>query len=318
MLSDMKVVKMLSLTDTMNRIVSDLRRLELKVSEKFRKLLVWQILIGNIPAMTAPFVTFAFYVVVIVTSGDGDLLSSQAFTSLSLISLVTNSLLLFCQALPSSLQATGCFGRIQDFISKRPSFFRANPSSEPPDDLSYESTMLQSVHVQHGPEEPLISLRSASVAYSAGSEAVLKGLELVIKPGFTAILGPVASGKSALLLALLGEMTVQSGSITPTRLSGAAYCSQIPWSMDDTIRRNITGFKDDRAVDQKWYDFSLWSCGLQEDLARLPHGDQTIAGSNGSSLSGGQRQRMVCAPAFCPNPVQCSSRRKLSPLLHFE
>lgn len=47
MLGSIKVVKMLSLTDAMSRIISDLRRIELQGSEKFRKLLVSQILIGK-------------------------------------------------------------------------------------------------------------------------------------------------------------------------------------------------------------------------------------------------------------------------------
>lgn len=243
--------------------------------------------------MTAPFVTFAFYVVVTVVSGDGSLLSAQAFASLALISLVTNSLLQFCQALPSCLQASGCFGRIQDFISKEPSFISSSSSLVTSVNPSQDSVILQTIRMPQGGNEPLISLRSASVAYSGSSDVVLKDLDLTIRPGFTAVIGPVASGKSALLLTLLGEMTLQKGSVTPAHIPGAAYCSQIPWITDDTIRRNITGHGDDNDIDKKRYDFSIWSCGLQEDVARLPQGDLTVAGSNGSSLSGGQRHRVV-------------------------
>lgn len=46
-IGDMKAVKMLGLTDTLFDLVWKLRRAELQASEKFRKLLVWQILTGK-------------------------------------------------------------------------------------------------------------------------------------------------------------------------------------------------------------------------------------------------------------------------------
>lgn len=63
--------------------------------------------------------------------------------------------------------------------------------------------------------------------------------------------------------------------------------------MDNTIQRNITG---GLALDQKWYDFSVSSCCLQEDVDGLPRGDQTVAGSNGMALSGGQDRDWLVVP----------------------
>jgi ABC-type multidrug transport system fused ATPase/permease subunit len=37
----------------------------------------------------------------------------------------------------------------------------------------------------------------------------------------------------------------------------------------------------------------LHACHLEEDIARLPDADETLAGSNGINLSGGQKQRIV-------------------------
>lgn len=47
MLNDIKAVKMLGLTDVLYTITFTLRNDELRASEKFRKLLVMQILIGK-------------------------------------------------------------------------------------------------------------------------------------------------------------------------------------------------------------------------------------------------------------------------------
>ena len=138
--------------------------------------------------------------------------------------------------------------------------------------------------------QSLVSFEGADISWSSdSSELALQDLELSIRPGLTAITGPVGSGKSTLLQSIIGETIVKRGTVTYLQC-GVAFCSQTAWIMDDTIRRNIVG---DTSFDQKWYDFSLESCGLQEDITRMPRGDETIAGSNGTSLSGGQRQRVV-------------------------
>lgn len=139
----------------------------------------------------------------------------------------------------------------------------------------------------------LASFESTDIAWSTdATEPVLHNLNLKISSGFTAIIGPVGSGKSTLLETLIGETVIKRGSLV-SNLPGTAFCPQTPWIADETIRHNITGTAD-FDFNPKWYDFSIESCGLQQDLARLPAGDQTVAGSNGSSLSGGQRQRVVC------------------------
>ncbi len=47
MLGDMKAVKMLGLSGVLETIISQLRVVELKTSERFRGLVVWQILVGE-------------------------------------------------------------------------------------------------------------------------------------------------------------------------------------------------------------------------------------------------------------------------------
>lgn len=43
MLGDMKAVKMLGLTDILFTLISKFRKIELKTSERFRKLIIWQV-----------------------------------------------------------------------------------------------------------------------------------------------------------------------------------------------------------------------------------------------------------------------------------
>ncbi len=55
--------------------------------------------------------------------------------------------------------------------------------------------------------------------------------------GLFAIVGQVGSGKSSLLMSLLGEMSPTHGSI---KLNGSVfYVSQEPWIFPSTIKQNI-------------------------------------------------------------------------------
>lgn len=288
----MKAVKMLGLTGVVERLVAQLRKDELQTSEKFRKLLIWQILLSNIPDEVAPFATFAVYAGIAVSSGDETLLGAKAFASVSLIALMTHPVVVFCQVLPSCAQAAACFGRIDEYCQK------GAVSSQPPPSASSEPCESESVILRHlkTTQIPLtdhtIRFENADIAWSTdSSKSVLRDLSVSIRPGFTAIIGPVASGKSTLLSAIVGETVVRKGSVV-SNLPGVAFCSQTPWIMDETIRYNITGSPE---FDEKWYEFCLSSCGLKDDLRRMPLGDQTRAGSEGSSLSGGQRQRVALA-----------------------
>ncbi|KAJ4414158.1 hypothetical protein N0V85_003255 [Neurospora sp. IMI 360204] len=306
MLGDMKAVKMLGLTGVLGSIIEGLRRAELKTSEKFRKYLLWTIQVSNAPANgVAPYATFVVYGIMSAVKKDQNLLAAQAFASLSLINLLTTPLLIFCQAFPAAMQAVACFGRIETYLTKqglKQSDLSSVEDSGRSAGASFESgTELRSV----GPRPlalettpgALALFAAADISWSAdATEPALQDVNLTIKPGFTAVIGPVGSGKSTLLETLVGETTVKRGSVA-TNFSRAAYCPQAAWLMNDTIRRNITGGSEDFEIDQKWYDSCIQSCGLQRDLDGMAAGDQTIAGTNGSSLSGGQRQRVSLARA---------------------
>lgn len=240
---------------------------------------------------------------------DQNLLAAQAFASLSLINLLTTPLLIFCQAFPAAMQAVACFGRIETYLTKQglkqSELFSAEDSGRSTGGASIESgTELRSVRgsrplVSDTKPGTLASFVTADVSWSAdATEPVLQDVNLTIKPGFTAIIGPVGSGKSTLLESLVGETTVKRGSVATNFSGHAAYCPQAAWLMNDTIRRNITGGSEDFEIDQKWYDSCILSCGLQRDLEGMAAGDQTVAGTNGSSLSGGQRQRVSLARAM--------------------
>ena len=65
--------------------------------------------------------------------------------------------------------------------------------------------------------------------------------------------------------------------------------------MNASVRDNIVGGQE---FDEKWYAYTIWCSGLQNDIARFPNGDDFVCGSQGSALSGGQRQRVSLARAI--------------------
>lgn len=139
-------------------------------------------------------------------------------------------------------------------------------------------------------DTPLVSFKNADISWSLEKEPTLQNLSLNIrKGGISMIIGPVGCGKSTLLESMINRNMVIRGSISAS-FSRTAYCPQIPWIQNDTIRNNIIGASQ---FDKAWYDVTVSACGLEEDFGAMPEGDMRMAGSDGGSLSGGQKQRVV-------------------------
>jgi len=122
---------------------------------------------------------------------------------------------------------------------------------------------------------------------------------------FVMIVGRVGSGKSSLLMTMLNELPIQSGSI---RINGSlSYASQEPWLFSGTIRENITiawhrrAGRNYRRMPERLenrYQEVLRICCLDRDIEIMPLGDSTNVGERGSALSGGQKARVNLARAL--------------------
>ncbi|KYO47194.1 hypothetical protein Y1Q_0002206 [Alligator mississippiensis] len=125
-------------------------------------------------------------------------------------------------------------------------------------------------------------------------QRTLYNIDLEIEKGkLVGICGSVGSGKTSLISAILGQMTLLEGSIA---VSGTfAYVAQQAWILNATLRDNILFGKE---YDEERYNIVLNGCCLRPDLAILPNGDLTEIGERGANLSGGQRQRISLARAL--------------------
>ncbi|KAL4079849.1 P-loop containing nucleoside triphosphate hydrolase protein [Scleroderma yunnanense] len=131
-----------------------------------------------------------------------------------------------------------------------------------------------------------------------GSVFRVSDVTLTIPRGqLAAIIGPVGSGKSSLLEGIIGEMRKVSGSVS---LGGrVAYCSQMAWIQNATLRENILF---GQVFDEERYWRVVELACLLPDLQSLPDGDLTEIGERGINLSGGQKQRVIIARALYFGP----------------
>jgi ABC-type multidrug transport system fused ATPase/permease subunit len=94
-----------------------------------------------------------------------------------------------------------------------------------------------------------------------------------------AVVGSVATGKSALISAMLNDMTRISGSVTVN--GSIAYVAQTAFICNMTLRDNILfGAHSDKDR----YNAVLHACALTDDIALLPAGDLTEIGEKVSVL----------------------------------
>ena len=144
-----------------------------------------------------------------------------------------------------------------------------------------------------------------------GTDKGITAVNLRLERGsFTVVTGRIGAGKTTLLRTLLGLLPRDSGEIywngevesrpdtffVPPR---AAYTAQIPVLFSETLRNNILLGLPEEEVDLMG---AIEAAVLEQDLAQLEKGLETVVGARGVKLSGGQKQRSAAARMFVRRP----------------
>lgn len=243
---------------------------------------------------------------------------TEAFTSLSIISLVTAPLVMILTSMMSIAGVFGAFMRIQTFLlqneqkdtrlkasagAKRHTSSKSEYGNAKTDNdkkvAKLENEMdlsdLSPLSLDSGKLGPAVIITEASFKSDDNVE-LLQGITMTIQYGtLNMVSGRVGCGKSSLLKAIIGELSPEKGSVS-TATGHLAYCDQTPWLQNTTIKQNILG---QSPLNENWLSIVVRACALDEDISNLPKGEQTTVGSGGAALSGGQKQRLVSEPNQC-------------------
>jgi ABC-type multidrug transport system fused ATPase/permease subunit len=161
--------------------------------------------------------------------------------------------------------------------------------------------------------EGSIDVEGLSFSYARTTRDALNDVSISVRRGeAVGLIGPSGSGKSTLVDILLGLLEPTSGNVLvdghdiQENLRGwqdqIGYVPQSIFLTDDTLRRNVAfGLPKDK-IDDDAVRSAIRSAQLEEFVASLPDGMETVVGERGVRLSGGQRQRIGIARALYNNP----------------
>ncbi|KAK6956896.1 hypothetical protein Daesc_002178 [Daldinia eschscholtzii] len=274
-IATMKSTKLSGLTDPIARVVKKLRVDELKAGQNFRSLLLAAGVFAYIPLLVSPAVTFAV--------AQRNLDAAKLFTSVSYLLLMATPLNNLFQAFPLFVAALASLHRIDEFLqTKSRDDFRIISRE------SHDSTEKPSIDNSSGLSA--VTIKNGSFGWEP-DRMILKDINIEIPRGcLTVIVGPIASGKSSLCRALLGEIPYHRGTVAITgKLERVGYCNQTPFLFNGSIQENIVGYSP---FDLERYAEVIDATMLGVDLETLPLKGMTNIGSNGTTLSGGQKQRV--------------------------
>jgi len=161
-------------------------------------------------------------------------------------------------------------------------------------------------------EHGTLAIRGVEFRYPGAEEPVLRGVDLVARPGeTTAIIGGTGSGKTTLINLVPRLFDVTAGEVLvdgvdvrnldPDLLSAmVAIVPQRPYLFTGTVASNLRYGRSDASDEDLWH--ALEVAQAREFVEQMPGGLDAPIAQGGTNVSGGQRQRLAIARALVRRP----------------
>lgn len=181
-------------------------------------------------------------------------------------------------------------------------------------ELNLATPEVADTHSPFTPFHTALKLSQITYAYPGAAERALKDISLTIQRGeAVGFIGASGAGKSTLVDILLGLLTPDTGEV---RVDGKdiqtnlrnwqdqiGYVPQSIFLTDDTLRRNVAFGIPNEQIDDAAVHRAIQAAQLEDFVASLPDGLESLVGERGIRLSGGQHQRIGIARALYHDPA---------------
>ncbi|GBE88702.1 ATP-binding cassette transporter abc4 [Sparassis crispa] len=293
----MRMIKLFGWEPQVEEQLAQKRNDELKYQLKFKLFNFF----NNYMTHIVPILTIVVVFVAYTALMHQELTAALVFSSIALLDMLRRALVGSFRTLPQIIAGKVSLDRVNNFLYETELLdaFSDGADAAPVNSLFRED------------DEDVIGIRNASFTWANSNDGTLTpgprrrnfvlhiDDELTFKRGhINLIIGPTGSGKTSVLMALLGEMHyIPSGPdsyVLLPRAGGIAYAAQESWVLSETIRDNILF---GAPFDEERYNKVIEQCGLQRDLSLFDAGDKTQVGEKGLTLSGGQKARITLARA---------------------
>ncbi|KAK3326601.1 hypothetical protein B0H66DRAFT_165839 [Apodospora peruviana] len=301
-LQNIRIIKYFAWEHRFSTIVDEKRKAELAALRK--RFMLWAAAVAVWNTVPILITFFSFFVYTVIEGKP--LYPSIAFTAISLFMLLRYPLDQIGDMIAHVQESKVSIDRIEEFLMEE--------ETEKFDQLGEENIDETGDRVIGFKDATFIWGSKNTVADDGSMAFRLLDLDVQFKLGkLNIITGPTGSGKTSMLMALLGEMTIIKGrvflpggrsreDVRPDPETGlaetCAYVAQQAWLVNASIKDNILF---SAPFDEQRYKDVIIACALERDLEILDNGDETLVGEKGITLSGGQKQRISLARAIYSN-----------------
>lgn len=222
------------------------------------------------------------------------LTAATVFSSLAVFELIREQMFMVTWLVNSTITAAVSVGRLNEYLQTTELLDRFEADRQE-DDVPGPATMTGEIAVK----DASFTWNKVNPGGTTQRNFRLKIDNLQFMKGeLNIVAGATGSGKTSLLMALLGEMVFFANSseayFTLPRAGGLSYVAQESWVFAATVKENILF---GTPYDEQRYKKVIHQCALEKDLELMPAGDETELGEKGLNASGGQKARISLARA---------------------